>query len=168
VRALQELDDAESELAEIKGEPAGPLHVTAPLMFAIHTDLAAPAAFMQPIRESPSTWTCPSRSCDLFQERIDVAVRITDAVDPRLVAFRLRRTGVRFCGVARISRAARHAGHARGPGRAQRLIVRGARLNASWQVQRGTTLENCARERQLRRQPRRSDTGMPPRGPRRE
>jgi len=35
VRVLQELDAAESELAEIKGEPAGPLHVTAPLTFGI-------------------------------------------------------------------------------------------------------------------------------------
>jgi DNA-binding transcriptional LysR family regulator len=142
VRALQELDDAESELAEIKGEPAGPLHVTAPLMFAIHKISPRLPQFMQRYPRISVDLDLSIEKLDLFQERIDVAVRITDAVDPGLVAFRLAPYRRAFC--ASPEYLAQH-GTPRTPedlAAHNCLIVRGARLNASWQVQRGTTLEN--------------------------
>ena len=140
VRVLQELDAAESELAEIKGEPAGPLHVTAPLMFALRRLSPRLPEFLARYPKVSLDLDLSIEKVDLFQERIDVAVRIADAIDPGLVAFRLASYRRAICaspgylavhGTPRVPEdlAAHNC-----------LVGRGATLNTSWPVQRNGEL----------------------------
>ena len=141
VRVLRELDEAESELAEIKGEPAGPLHVTAPLMFATRRLSPRLPEFMQRYPKVSVDIDVSIEKLDLFQERIDVAVRITDTVEPGLVAFRLAPYRRTFC--ASPAYVARHGIPLTPEDLASHncLISRGAALNACWPVQRGSTMD---------------------------
>jgi DNA-binding transcriptional LysR family regulator len=73
---------------------------------------------------------------DIFAERLDVAVRIAESVEPGLVAFRLAPYRRAFCASPAYL-------HEHGAPRTPEdlashncLIGRGARLNASWPVQR--------------------------------
>lgn len=140
VRVLQELDAAESELAEIKGEPAGPLHVTAPLMFALRRLSPRLPEFLARYPKVSLDLDLSIEKVDLFQQRIDVAVRIADTVDPGLVAFRLASYRRAIC--ASPAYLERH-GTPRVPedlGAHNCLVGRGATLNASWPVQRNGEL----------------------------
>lgn len=140
VRVLQELDEAESELAEIKGEPAGSLHVTAPLMLAMwHLSPRLPA-FMKRYPKVTVDINASIEKVDLFQERIDVALRIADTVEPGLVAFKLAPYRRTFC--AAPAYLERHGTPQTPEALAEHncLVSRGAVLNASWPVQRDGTL----------------------------
>jgi DNA-binding transcriptional LysR family regulator len=140
VRVLQELDAAESELAEIKGEPAGPLHVTAPLMFALRRLSPRLPEFLMRYPKVSLDLDLSIEKVDLFQERIDVAVRIADAIDPGLVAFRLAPYRRAIC--ASPAYLAAH-GTPRVPedlAAHNCLVGRGAMLNTSWPVQRNGEL----------------------------
>ena len=140
VRVLQELDAAESELAEIKGEPAGPLHVTAPLMFALRRLSPRLPEFLARYPKVSLDLDVSIEKVDLFQERIDVAVRIADAVDPGLVAFKLAPYRRAIC--ASPAYLAKH-GTPRVPedlAAHNCLVGRGATLNTSWPVQRNGEL----------------------------
>ncbi len=140
VRVLQELDAAESELAEIKGEPAGSLHVTAPLMFALRRLSPRLPEFLAQYPKVSLDLDLSIEKVDLFQERIDVAVRIADSIQPGLVAFRLAPYRRAICAApAYLER----CGTPRTPedlGAHNCLVGRGAILNASWPVQRGSEL----------------------------
>ena len=141
VRVLRELDEAESELAEIKGEPAGRLQVTAPLMFAIRWLSPRLPEFMLRHPKVSVDIDVSIEKVDLFQERIDVAVRIAETVEPGLVAFRLAPYRRIFC--ASPAYLARY-GTPRTPedlASHNCLVSRGAMLNASWPVQRGGTMD---------------------------
>jgi len=136
VRVLQELDAAESELAEIKGEPAGSLHVTAPLMFGLRRLSPRLPEFIRRYPKVALELDLSIEKVDLFAERIDVAVRIAETVEPGLVAFRLAPYRRAFS--ASPGYVAEH-GAPRTPedlATHNCLIGRGARLNASWPVQR--------------------------------
>ena len=136
VKVLQELDDAESELAEIKGEPAGSLHVTAPLMFALRRLSPRLPEFLERYPKVSLDLDLSIEKVDLFQQRIDVAVRIADAIEPGLVAFRLAPYRRAFCASpAYLER----RGTPRTPedlGAHNCLVGRGATLNATWPVER--------------------------------
>ena len=140
VRVLQELDAAESELAEIKGEPAGPLHVTAPLTFGIGKLSPRLPEFLKQYPKVALDLDLSIEKVDLFQQRIDVAVRIADTVDPGLVAIKLAPYSRVFC--ASPDYLARHGTPATPEDLASHncLVSRGAILNASWPVQRGKEL----------------------------
>jgi len=137
VRVLQELDAAESELAEIKGEPAGPLHVTAPLTFGIGKLSPRLPEFLKRYPKVSLDLDLSIEKIDLFQQRIDVAVRIADNVDPGLVAIKLAPYGRAFC--ASPDYLARQGTPTTPEDLASHncLVSRGAILNASWPVQRG-------------------------------
>jgi DNA-binding transcriptional LysR family regulator len=140
VKVLQELDAAESELAEIKGEPAGSLHVTAPLMFGLRRISPRLPEFLLRYPKVTVDVDLSIEKVDLFQQRIDVAVRIADTVDPGLVAFRLAPYRRAFS--ASPAYLARH-GTPRVPedlAAHNCLIGRGAQLNAIWPVLRGNEL----------------------------
>ena len=140
VRVLQELDAAESELAEIKGEPAGPLHVTAPLMFTLRRLSPRLPEFLARFPKVSLDLDVSIEKVDLFQERIDVAVRIADAIDPGLVAFKLAPYRRAIC--ASPAYLAQH-GTPRVPedlAAHNCLVGRGATLNTSWPVQRNGEL----------------------------
>lgn len=87
--ALAELADAEAEIARLTGAPRGRLRVTAPTYFG--SAILAPLLkeFVARFPEITLELDLDDRLTDLVQDRFDVAVRITSAVDPGLVARRL-------------------------------------------------------------------------------
>ena len=142
VRVLQELDAAESELAEIKGEPAGSLHVTAPLMFGLRRLSPRLPEFIERYPKVSLELDLSIEKVDIFAERIDVAVRIAETIEPGLVAFKL--APYRRVFSASPAYLERH-GVPRTPedlATHNCLVGRGARLNASWPVRRGSETES--------------------------
>ena len=97
VRIMQELDQAEAEVAEVRGEPAGPLRVTAPMLFGLLRIAPRLPEFARQYPKVSIDLDLSVEKIDLFQERIDVAVRIAEAIDPGLVAFRLAPYRRVFC-----------------------------------------------------------------------
>lgn len=144
MRVFAELDEAQAEIAELKGEPAGTLHVTAPLLFSMRCLSPRLPEFMRRYPKVTVHMDVSIEKIDLFKERMDVAVRIADAIEPGLVAFRL-------APYRRAFYAAPAYLAARGTPRTTEdlahhncLVSRGARLNASWQVQRGDRIDSIA------------------------
>lgn len=136
VRVLKELDQAESELAEIRGEPAGPLRVSAPLLFGLAKISPHLPRFLQRYPKVTLDLDLSVEKLDLLQERIDVAVRIAESIDPGLVAFKLAPYKRVFCaspaylekyGVPTMPEDLIHHNC---------LISRGATLNAAWPIVR--------------------------------
>lgn len=87
--ALAELADAEQDVARLTGAPRGRLRVTAPTYFG--SSILAPLLkdFVARFPEITLELDLDDRITDLVKDRFDVAVRITAAVDPGLVARRL-------------------------------------------------------------------------------
>lgn len=87
--ALAELADAEKDVARLTGAPRGHLRVTAPTYFG--SSILAPLLkdFVARFPEITLELDLDDRLTDLVKDRFDVAVRITSAVDPGLVARRL-------------------------------------------------------------------------------
>ena len=141
IRIMQELDQAEAEVAEVRGEPAGPLRVTAPMLFGLLRIAPRLPEFARQYPKVSIDLDLSVEKIDLFQERIDVAVRIAETVDPGLVAFRLAPYRRVFC--ASPAYLAAHGTPRTPEDLAQHncLISRGAALNASWPVQRGNAIE---------------------------
>lgn len=140
---LNELERAESELAEIRGEPAGLIRATAPLMLALARISPRLPHFMAQFTRVSVDLDLSVEKMDLFAQRIDVAVRIAESVDPGLVAFKLASYSRVFC--ASPSYLAAH-GTPDSPddlGKHSCLISRGATLNATWPVMRDGTIVNC-------------------------
>lgn len=142
VRVLNELDQAESELAEIRGEPAGSLRVTAPLMLALAKISPRLPGFLERYPRVTLDLDLSIEKLDLLQERIDVAVRIAESVDPGFVAFKLATYKRVFCA------SPEYLGKRGVPATPEDLshhnclISRGATLNASWPVSRDGTIGN--------------------------
>jgi DNA-binding transcriptional LysR family regulator len=87
--ALAELGEAQQEVAHLAGAPRGRLRVTAPTYFG--SSILAPLLkdFVARFPEITLELDLDDRITDLVKDRFDVAVRITSAVDPGLVARRL-------------------------------------------------------------------------------
>lgn len=139
---LTELERAESEVAEIRGEPGGLLRVTAPLMFALARISPRLPYFMGKYPRVSVDLDLSVEKMDLFMQRIDVAVRIAESVEPGLVAFKLAPYSRVFC--ASPSYLAAH-GTPSSPddlGKHSCLISRGATLNATWPVMREGSIVN--------------------------
>jgi DNA-binding transcriptional LysR family regulator len=136
VTVLNELDRAESELAEIRGEPGGHIRVTAPLMFAIAKISPNLPAFMRQSPRISLDLDFSIEKIDLLAHRIDVAVRIAEAVDPGFVAFRLAPYSRVFCASPQYLE--EHGAPQTPDDLAHHncLISRGASLNATWPVVR--------------------------------
>jgi DNA-binding transcriptional LysR family regulator len=136
VTILNELDRAEAELTEIRGEPSGHLRVTAPLMFGLAKISPRLSGFMGRYPRVSLDVDFSVEKMDLVGQRIDVAVRIAESVDPGFVAFKLGPYTRVFCAAPSYLEAhgtplspdelAHHNG----------LITRGASLNATWPVNR--------------------------------
>ena len=142
VTVLHELDRAESELAEIRGEPGGQLRVTAPLMFALAKISPRLPGFMRRYPRISLDLDFSVEKVDLLGQRIDVAVRIAETVDPGFVAFKL-------APYTRVFSAAPSYLEAHGTPLTPDelvshncLITRGASLNATWPIDRGGTIEH--------------------------
>lgn len=141
IRILRELDQAEADVAEVRGEPAGPLRVTAPMLFGLLRIAPHLPAFAKQYPKVSIDLDLSVAKVDLFQERIDVAVRIAEAVDPGLVAFKLAPYRRIFC--AAPAYLAEHGNPATPEDLLHHncLVSRGATLNASWPIRKGDTIE---------------------------
>jgi DNA-binding transcriptional LysR family regulator len=142
VRIIDELDRAESDVAEVRGEASGLLRITAPLIFAIGRLSPRLPEFMQRYPRVSIDLDLSVEKIDLFQERVDVAVRIAESIDPGLVAFRLAPYRRVFC--ATRGYVERFGTPMTPEDLAQHncLISRGATLNASWTIQRGERVDS--------------------------
>lgn len=87
--ALAELADAEQDVARLAGAPRGHLRVTAPTYFGSSSLAPLLKDFVARFPEITLELDLDDRLIDLVKDRFDVAVRITSAVDPGLVARRL-------------------------------------------------------------------------------
>jgi DNA-binding transcriptional LysR family regulator len=136
VTVLNELDRAESELAEIRGEPGGHLRVTAPLMFALARISPRLPEFMRRYPRISLDIDLSVEKVDLLAQRIDVAVRIAESVDPGFVAFKLAPYRRVFCAAPKYLE--EHGVPTAPDDLANHncLITRGATLNASWPMNR--------------------------------
>lgn len=81
--------DMEHQAAEVRRTPSGRLRLTASASFAEAQLAPALAAFQQQYPQVRFSLLANDRSLDLTAERIDVAVRITNALEPTQIARRL-------------------------------------------------------------------------------
>lgn len=141
IRVFDELEQAEADVAGLLGEPSGGLRVTAPLILGVRQISPRLPEFLQRYPKVTINVDFSVEKIDLFHERVDVAVRIAESIDPGLVAFRLAPYRRVFCATA--DYLATHGTPASPEDLAQHncIISRGAALNASWPVQRGDSIQ---------------------------
>lgn len=87
--ALAELQGAEHDVAQLTGAPRGVLRVSAPLYFGTVSLAPRLREFQRRYPEITLHLELDDRRVDLVRERFDVAVRISQHIDPGLVARRL-------------------------------------------------------------------------------
>jgi DNA-binding transcriptional LysR family regulator len=141
-RILAELEHAEADLQGLGSEPSGHLRVTFPLMLGMKRISPALPGFMKRYPRISVDVNVSIEKVDMYQERIDVAVRIAEAIDPGLVAVKLAPYSRVFCAAPEYLE--RH-GTPQAPEDLTHhncLIARGATLNASWPVKRGNQIEH--------------------------
>jgi len=85
-RILEQVDDAEREVAGEFSEPRGGLVVTAPIVFGRLHVLPVIADFLQAYPQVDVRLLQADRNVDLLEEHVDVAVRIGTLPDSRLKA----------------------------------------------------------------------------------
>lgn len=142
LRIMRELDEAESEVADLRGEPAGPLRITAPLAFGERRIAPRLPEFALRYPKVTLDIDFSVEKLDLFQERIDIAIRIAETVDPGLVAFKLAPYRRVFCGSP--AYLAQHGTPVTPEDLARHncLVSRGAILNSTWPIERGNGVES--------------------------
>lgn len=86
VRALEEIENAELEVARFQTEPRGALRVSAPMSFSILQLGAALQPFLERYPGVTLELSLDDRQVDLVEEGFDVAVRIGRLEDSNLVA----------------------------------------------------------------------------------
>lgn len=140
VRALLELDQAAAEMSDLQDRPAGHLRVTAPSLLGSYRIVPRLPEFLKQYPALTLDINFSLDKLDLFQQRIDIAVRIADAIDPGLVAIKLAPYHRVFC-------AAPAYLEARGTPRTPEdlvhhncLISRGSTPNKQWPFQRGENI----------------------------
>jgi DNA-binding transcriptional LysR family regulator len=85
-RILADLEEAEELLASGRGEPRGPLRVTAPVLFGQMHVAPAVVGFVRRYAEVQVELLLLDRVVDLVEEGIDVAVRIAHLGDSSMIA----------------------------------------------------------------------------------
>ncbi|SFB89999.1 transcriptional regulator, LysR family [Polaromonas sp. OV174] len=97
VRALIELDQAAEALASLQDRASGLLRITAPALLG--QAMIAPKLPQFLIRNPKLSVDIDflPEQIDLFKNRVDIAVRITDTLDPGLIAIKLAPYGRAFC-----------------------------------------------------------------------
>ncbi len=88
-RGLQELADAESEVARLQGAPRGTLRLNTPMSFGILHIAPALPGFLGRYPDLSVDMNLDDRKVDLVEEGFDLAVRISELRDSSLVARRL-------------------------------------------------------------------------------
>ncbi|HEY9038997.1 MAG TPA: LysR substrate-binding domain-containing protein [Roseovarius sp.] len=88
-RALQDLQDAQEQIYELKSRPRGPLKVSLPQSFGIKYFGAAIATFAAQYPEVELDVSLDERFVDIVSEGFDLAVRIGSLKDTSLIARRM-------------------------------------------------------------------------------
>ncbi|MGF6859142.1 LysR family transcriptional regulator [Paraburkholderia sp. CI3] len=88
-RLLREAEDIEQAVAAARSEPAGTIKITAPLPVGVHILAAALPVFRKRFPKVSIDVRLSDRVVDLIEEGIDVAIRVGDPTDTRLIARRL-------------------------------------------------------------------------------
>lgn len=88
---LHNLEEADGLVSGLSGQPRGTLRVTCPTYFASQHLLPLIHEFQQRYPAVNIELMCAERLVDLADEGYDLAIRITDAPDPELIARRLAR-----------------------------------------------------------------------------
>ncbi len=86
---LQEVEQAEIEVGEYKSEPQGLLRVSAPTTLATHVLAPVFFRFKQRFPKVTLDLSLTPASEDLVASGTDVAIRISSALDPNLIALKL-------------------------------------------------------------------------------
>lgn len=86
VRALEEIENAELEVARFQTEPRGTLRVSAPMSFSILQLGAKLQSFLERYPGVSVELNLDDRQVDLVEEGFDVAIRIANLRDSNLVA----------------------------------------------------------------------------------
>lgn len=131
-RAIAELDEAANELSDMHELPTGVLRVTAPMMLGTRRVGAMLPGFLKQYPGIIIHLHLSVETVDLFERRIDVAVRIADTIDPSLIAIELAPYKRLF--VASPDYLAEHGTPQTPDELAQHncLISRGATMGADW------------------------------------
>lgn len=143
-RALTALDQAAAGISNLHDKPIGHLRITAPLMLGAARIAPRLPDFLKQHPQLTMDLNLSIDKVDLYQQRIDVAVRIADAVDPGMVAIKLAPYRRVFCAspeyLARFGTPqspAELANH-------NCLISRGVTLNNHWPIKRGDMIDEVA------------------------
>lgn len=143
-RALTALDQAAADISNLHDEPTGRLRITAPLMLGAARIAPRLPDFLKQYPQLTMDLNLSIDKIDLYQQRIDVAVRIADSVDPGLVAIRLAPYRRVFCaspeylarfGTPKVPEDLVHHNC---------LISRGVTLNSHWPIKRGDVIDEVA------------------------
>jgi len=94
---LEDIEKAEVELSELRQRPKGSLKVTAPTVFAIRHLSPRLPEFLRQHPDIRLELLLTSDNVDLFQQGIDLAVRVTSVPDPGMAAVRLAPSRRVFC-----------------------------------------------------------------------
>lgn len=97
IPALSELDQAAAEMSDLYSSPHGLLRVTAPPLLGVRCIGPYVPEFLQKYPNLALELNFSSHRLDLVQQRIDVAVRIADVIEPGLVAIKLAAYRRVFC-----------------------------------------------------------------------
>lgn len=88
-RLMEDLESVTAEVSGLVGRPAGPLHIAAPPDFATFFMADAVASFCSAYPDVELSMDLSPRRVDLIDEGFDVAVRMGELKDSRLVSRRL-------------------------------------------------------------------------------
>jgi DNA-binding transcriptional LysR family regulator len=88
-RGLAEIEEAESEVSRLQGEPRGELRLSSPMSFGILHLAPSLPAFQQRFPDLSVDMVLDDRRTDLVEEGFDLAIRIGELPDSTLVARRL-------------------------------------------------------------------------------
>ena len=143
-QALLALDKAATDISNLHDEPTGYLRITAPLMLGAARIAPRLPDFLKQHPHLSMDLNLSIEKIDLYQQRIDVAVRIADSVDPGMIAIKLAPYRRVFC--ASPEYLARY-GTPQSPedlANHNCLISRGVTLNSHWPIKRGDFRDEVA------------------------
>lgn len=144
VRALLELDQAAAEMSDLRDTPTGHLRVTAPLLLGSLRIAPRLPDFLKQYPVLSLDLNLSIEKIDLFQQRIDIAVRIADVLDPGTVAIKLAPYRRVFCAAPEYLATHGTPTAPKDLVHHNCLISRGAAPNNQWPIKRGDDISYVA------------------------
>ena len=106
---LSDIDTANFAVSTLEATPSGTLRVTAPITFGRLYVVAALSAFLARYPDLRVSMTLTDSVADLVEEGYDVAIRIGELPDSRLIARKLASTERLICASPAYLKRARHS-----------------------------------------------------------